>query len=130
MSDPSPDHRRPFLSTGQLPDRERVAALIRGHQPRVGRTRGSPAVCHDVMAVIATAGMYDTSGDWLWDVGLPGKSGISGAVSSPRADSRPSSVSTSSPQPPGDPRSGAARDAAPLQVRCRKGRRQAFLEVT
>jgi glutaminase len=38
------------------------------------------AVCHDVMAVMATAGLYETSGDWLWDVGLPGKSGISGAV--------------------------------------------------
>jgi glutaminase len=37
-------------------------------------------MCHDVMAAMATAGLYETSGDWLWDVGLPGKSGISGVV--------------------------------------------------
>jgi glutaminase len=27
-----------------------------------------------------TAGMYETSGDWLFDVGLPGKSGIGGGI--------------------------------------------------
>jgi glutaminase len=29
---------------------------------------------------MATAGLYETSGDWLYDVGLPGKSGISGGI--------------------------------------------------
>ena len=29
---------------------------------------------------MATAGMYETSGDWLYDVGLPGKSGIGGGI--------------------------------------------------
>jgi glutaminase len=38
------------------------------------------AVCHDALAVMATAGMYETSGDWLYDVGVPGKSGISGGI--------------------------------------------------
>jgi glutaminase len=51
-----------------------------GRQPVSGERVVSPTVCHDVMAVMATAGMYDTSGDWLWDVGLPGKSGISGGI--------------------------------------------------
>ena len=32
------------------------------------------------LAVMATAGMYETSGDWLYDVGLPGKSGIGGGI--------------------------------------------------
>ena len=32
------------------------------------------------LAVMATAGLYETSGDWLYDVGLPGKSGISGGI--------------------------------------------------
>ena len=32
------------------------------------------------LAVMATAGLYETSGDWLYDVGLPGKSGIAGGV--------------------------------------------------
>ena len=29
---------------------------------------------------MATAGLYETSGDWLCDVGLPGKSGIGGGI--------------------------------------------------
>lgn len=36
--------------------------------------------CRPVLAVMATAGMYETSGDWLYDVGLPGKSGIGGGI--------------------------------------------------
>ena len=37
-------------------------------------------LCRPVLAVMATAGMYERSGDWLYDVGLPGKSGIAGGV--------------------------------------------------
>jgi glutaminase len=37
-------------------------------------------VCHYALAVMTTAGLYETSGDWLFDVGLPGKSGISGGI--------------------------------------------------
>lgn len=33
-----------------------------------------------VLAVLATAGLYERSGDWLFDVGLPGKSGVSGGI--------------------------------------------------
>jgi glutaminase len=36
--------------------------------------------CRHVLAVMATAGLYETSGDWLYDVGLPGKSGVSGGI--------------------------------------------------
>lgn len=39
-----------------------------------------PAICHYVLAVMATAGLYETSGDWLYSVGLPGKSGIAGGI--------------------------------------------------
>jgi glutaminase len=39
-----------------------------------------PIVCHYVLAVMTTAGLYETSGDWLYEVGLPGKSGISGGI--------------------------------------------------
>ena len=35
-------------------------------------------ICKFALAVMATAGLYEKSGDWLYDVGLPGKSGISG----------------------------------------------------
>jgi glutaminase len=38
------------------------------------------AVCHYVLTVMITAGLYETSGDWLYDVGLPGKSGIGGGI--------------------------------------------------
>jgi glutaminase len=36
--------------------------------------------CKRVLAVLATAGMYEQSGDWLYEVGLPGKSGVSGGI--------------------------------------------------
>jgi glutaminase len=29
---------------------------------------------------MTTAGLYETSGDWLYDVGVPGKSGIGGGI--------------------------------------------------
>jgi glutaminase len=37
-------------------------------------------VCRYTLAVMATGGMYETSGDWLYDVGVPGKSGIGGGI--------------------------------------------------
>src|SRR5262245_28669513 len=40
----------------------------------------SPAACHYALAVMATAGLYETSGDWLYEVGLPGTSGIGGGI--------------------------------------------------
>ena len=39
-----------------------------------------PSVCHYALAVMTTAGLYETSGDWLFDIGLPGKSGIGGGI--------------------------------------------------
>ena len=39
-----------------------------------------PEVCHYALAVMTTAGLYETSGDWLYDIGLPGKSGIGGGI--------------------------------------------------
>jgi glutaminase len=40
----------------------------------------SAGTCRHVLAVMATAGLYENSGDWLYDVGLPGKSGVSGDI--------------------------------------------------
>jgi glutaminase len=40
----------------------------------------NPLICHHTLAVMLTAGLYETSGDWLYDIGLPGKSGIGGGI--------------------------------------------------
>ncbi|TWD84021.1 L-glutaminase [Kribbella amoyensis] len=37
-------------------------------------------VARVTLAVMAIAGLYETSGDWLLDVGVPGKSGIGGGI--------------------------------------------------
>ena len=39
-----------------------------------------PESCHCTLAVMTTAGLYENSGDWLYDIGLPGKSGIGGGI--------------------------------------------------
>ena len=39
-----------------------------------------PSICHCTLAVMTTAGLYETSGDWLYEIGLPGKSGIGGGI--------------------------------------------------
>nr|WP_300147515.1 glutaminase A [Propionicimonas sp.] len=57
------------------------ATLADGGVNPVTRQQVVPAeLCHPVLAVMATAGMYEHSGDWLYDVGLPAKSGIGGGV--------------------------------------------------
>ncbi|WP_431278570.1 glutaminase A [Leifsonia poae] len=39
-----------------------------------------PSVCRDTLAVMAASGLYEFSGDWLFEVGMPGKSGVSGGI--------------------------------------------------
>ena len=57
------------------------ATLASGGINPVTRARVvSAATCRHVLAVMATAGLYERSGDWLYDVGLPGKSGVSGNI--------------------------------------------------
>lgn len=57
------------------------ATLADGGVNPVSRQRVvSPETCHYALAVMATAGLYETSGDWLYDIGLPGKSGIGGGI--------------------------------------------------
>lgn len=51
-----------------------------GTNPQTEDRVVSPEVCRHVLAVMATNGMYEHSGDWLYDVGLPGKSGVSGGM--------------------------------------------------
>lgn len=51
-----------------------------GVNPLSGERVIGPGCCKRTLAVMATAGLYETSGDWLYDIGLPGKSGISGGI--------------------------------------------------
>jgi glutaminase len=51
-----------------------------GVNPVTGERVVSADTCMRVLAVLATAGLYERSGDWLYEVGLPGKSGVSGGI--------------------------------------------------
>ena len=51
-----------------------------GVNPLTGERVVSAAVARATLAVMSVAGLYEGSGDWLLDVGFPGKSGISGGL--------------------------------------------------
>lgn len=51
-----------------------------GVNPRSGKTVLSPEHVEKVLSVMSSCGMYDYSGEWLYNVGLPAKSGVGGGV--------------------------------------------------
>ncbi|HEY6746127.1 MAG TPA: glutaminase A [Mycobacteriales bacterium] len=51
-----------------------------GVNPLTGDRVVAPEVGRVTLAAMAVAGLYETSGDWLVDVGVPGKSGIGGGI--------------------------------------------------
>lgn len=51
-----------------------------GVNPVTGETVVSQQVARDTLAVMASAGLYERSGDWLYEIGMPGKSGVSGGI--------------------------------------------------
>jgi glutaminase len=51
-----------------------------GVNPVTGERVVSTDTCRYALTVMTTAGLYETSGDWLYDIGLPGKSGIGGGI--------------------------------------------------
>ena len=51
-----------------------------GVNPLTGEGVVDAASARCALVVMSTAGLYETSGDWLYDIGLPGKSGIGGGV--------------------------------------------------
>lgn len=75
-----------------------------GVNPVTGEQVVSAQVCRDTLAVLASTGLYERSGEWLFEIGLPGKSGVAGGivtiapgkggigVFSPRLDSAGNSV--------------------------------------
>jgi glutaminase len=51
-----------------------------GRNPITGKQVIDPVHVAGVLAVMATAGLYDDSGKWLFATGLPGKSGVGGGL--------------------------------------------------
>ncbi|MCW3158219.1 glutaminase A [Micropruina sonneratiae] len=51
-----------------------------GVNPVTGERVVSAETCRDTLAVLASCGMYERSGEWLFEIGLPGKSGVSGGI--------------------------------------------------
>jgi glutaminase len=51
-----------------------------GKNPVSGKQVMTPKNVPYVLAVMATAGLYDDSGKWLYHTGLPGKSGVGGGI--------------------------------------------------
>ena len=63
-------------------DLGRMAATLAngGVNPHTQERNIGPDHCQHVLAVMAMSGMYDASGDWLFDIGLPAKSGVGGGI--------------------------------------------------
>ncbi len=51
-----------------------------GVNPITNKTVVSTNTVEHVLPVMVTAGMYDDSGIWIYDTGLPGKSGVGGGI--------------------------------------------------
>jgi glutaminase len=51
-----------------------------GKNPITGKQVITPEHATRIFAVMATAGLYDDSGIWLYEVGLPAKSGVGGGI--------------------------------------------------
>jgi glutaminase len=59
-----------------------MAAMLAagGKNPVTGRVVMDPKNVPGILAIMATAGLYDDSGKWLFHTGLPAKSGVGGGI--------------------------------------------------
>jgi glutaminase len=69
-----------FMVTAK--DLAMMAATLanRGLHPKTKETALKEEFVGDVLSLMFTCGMYDTSGKWAYSVGIPAKSGVSGAI--------------------------------------------------
>ncbi|MGQ0465889.1 MAG: glutaminase A [Sporichthyaceae bacterium] len=51
-----------------------------GVNPVTGKRAASPNSVRRLLTVMATCGMYDWSGEWMYRVGVPAKSGVAGGI--------------------------------------------------
>lgn len=51
-----------------------------GVNPLTKKRVVSAEVARDTLAIMASSGLYENSGRWLFEIGLPGKSGVSGGL--------------------------------------------------
>lgn len=51
-----------------------------GANPVTGERVVSAEVARDTLALLASCGMYENSGEWLFEIGLPAKSGVAGGI--------------------------------------------------
>jgi glutaminase len=51
-----------------------------GVNPLTGIRVVGETACRHTLAVMTTAGLYESSGDWIYEIGLPAKSGIGGGL--------------------------------------------------
>ncbi|MEZ5569660.1 MAG: glutaminase A [Halioglobus sp.] len=51
-----------------------------GTNPLTGKQLVNPENVPEILAVMATAGLYDDAGKWLYRTGLPAKSGVGGGI--------------------------------------------------
>ncbi|MBO9627760.1 MAG: glutaminase A, partial [Microbacterium sp.] len=51
-----------------------------GRNPVTGEQVVSAETSRDTLALLASCGMYERSGEWLFEIGLPAKSGVAGGI--------------------------------------------------
>ncbi len=81
-----------------------------------------PATCPGLLAIMATAGMYDDSGKWLFRTGLPTKSGVGGGLS----PFRPGKFGIGTFAPPLDAAGNSVRGQRAITDIVRAARRQSL----
>jgi len=72
----------------------------------------APATTARVLAILATAGLYETTGDWLYKVGVPAKSGVAGGIMAVV----PGRFAVASFSPPLDPAGNSVRGQRAIEV--------------
>ena len=51
-----------------------------GTNPLTHKKLLSPAIVRDILSEMVTNGLYENSGTWFWQVGIPAKSGVGGGI--------------------------------------------------